>query len=216
VQAVIDNLPVMGDADAFYRRVLQGYRLNDIGSGSSDMIAAFDLERELLQALERKRDLAGMVHSDFCRIGGRTVNDWLCGSQSITRFLDALQKCGWIRRRENPCNSRFWQLVHGEKAAMYGVFTEFEQQLLHDWIADGWQAPDARHRLPQWRLDQHDAPWLVATPDAGDIDSEQRELLQVLHPLDALEQCLIALASPALHATAAGLLATRMLAGIVR
>ncbi|MDT9081493.1 hypothetical protein RSW80_26055, partial [Escherichia coli] len=89
-------LPRIGDADAFYRRVMRGYCLNDLGVGSTAVIAGFDLERELLLMLERKRSVASQVHSDYCRIEGRTVNQWLGGDGGVAGFLDALQRHGWI------------------------------------------------------------------------------------------------------------------------
>lgn len=239
VRAVLDNLPVVADAQAFYRRVRQGFRLNDIGVGSSAVIACFDIERELQVMLERKREFAGNVHSDFCRVEGRTVNDWLSGPHSVMRFLKALQKAGWIRRHEDPKNSRFWQLVNGDRAAMFGVFTDYEQQLLYDWIAGDWQhhsrpwrmqraslmsrdAPDrtARSAMPEWSSlpgEVFQAAEVFHDEMYDEINSEQRELEQELGQLNSeqREHRLISLVSPMLHATPAGLLATRKIANAV-
>jgi hypothetical protein len=233
VCAVLDNLPVIGDARAFYRRVTHGYRLNDIGVGSTAVISCFDIERELQVMLERKREFAGNVHSDFCRVEGRTVNDWLSGPRSVMHFLKALQKAGWIRRHQDPKNSRFWQLVNGDRAAMFGVFTDYEQQLLHDWIAGDWQYRTVPWHLQRAKLMSRDEADRTAQPamsegptlpaevlhDEGrdEIDSEQRELELELAKLSAeqYEQRLITLASPMLHPTPAGLLATRKIASAV-
>jgi hypothetical protein len=214
VHGVMDNLPVIGDTEAFYRRVKQGYLLNDVGHGSAAAIASFDLEHELHLMLEHKREFAGSVHSDFCRIDGRTINEWLAGAHSIERFLNALQRKGWIRRHEDPQNSRFWQLVNGEQAMMFGVFTEYEQQLLHDWIAGDW-----RPAMLPWRARRESMPAPSAVPgdSLDEIDFEQRALAHELALLSAeqYEQRLMALASPALHSTPAGLMATRKLSGMI-
>ena len=66
--------PRVGDAQAFYHRVLRGYMLNELGVGSTAVIDSFDLQQQLLQMFEQKRAVASQVHSDYCRIEGRTVN----------------------------------------------------------------------------------------------------------------------------------------------
>jgi len=228
-QAVTANLPQIADADEFYRRIALGYRLNDIGVGSLAAIAAFDLDRELLQMLERKRAFARNVHSDYCRIDGRTVNQWLNGAESIKLFLDALQTRGWINRHADPQDSRFWQLVQGERAAMFGVFTDYEQQLLYDWIAGDWQA---RSSLPQKNVvaterrrssfrkihavDERDVGYGV--PFSAETGVELLALDEELARLNPTqrEQRLMLLVAPALHSTPAGLKATRILASLVR
>ncbi|UUD65311.1 iron-containing redox enzyme family protein [Pseudomonas seleniipraecipitans] len=204
VQAVWENMPLVGDRDAFYRRVINGYRLNDLGLGSTSVIAAFDLEEEVCAMLERKRDVATQVHSDYCRIEGRTVNEWLSQPGQVRSFLDALQKRGWIRRDEDPQSSRFWQLVQGDRAAMFGVFNAYEQQLLHDWIAGDWTPPRARGRSRR-----RPAP---AAEQAGGLDDDMQALHATLRALPAKQQPakLIELMSPASHFTPAGLLATRL------
>lgn len=205
VQAVLESLPQVGDGEAFYRRVAAGYRLNDLGIGSTAVIASFDLEAELLGMLERKRGVAGMVHSDYCRIDGRTVNQWLSEPGQMRGFLDALQARGWIRRNEDPQRSRFWQLVQGEGAAMFGVFSAYEQQLLHDWIAGDWARP-----LPRASRHRRAAPTPAAA--ASGIDADARALHAQLRELPATQRParLIELMSPARHFTPAGLLATRL------
>ncbi|MBD9484025.1 iron-containing redox enzyme family protein [Pseudomonas sp. PDM14] len=204
VQAVLENLPLVGDREAFYRRVALGYRLNDLGLGSKAVIASFDLEEELLGMFERKREVAGMVHSDYCRIEGRTVNQWLSESGQMPGFLAALEARGWIRRNEDPQHSRFWTLVQGEGAAMFGVFSPYEQQLLHDWIAGDWTPakPSARSRRRQVpTLAQCDA----LNDDAQALHDQLRALPAAQRPARLIE-----LISPASHFTPAGLLATRL------
>lgn len=226
VQTVLDNLPQVGDAEAFYQRVRNGYLLNELGVGSTAAIAAFDLEHELLTLLENKRSLAGQVHSDYCRIEGRTVNEWLSGPDPIRGFLQALESRGWIRRHSAPANSRFWNLVQGEGAAMFGVFTPYELQILHDWIAGDWLAEQVEHapanaeatkRLRAVHRRSASAPH-ADTALASDIEREQYELADELAHLtpEQREQRLLVLAGPALHCTPAGLMATRILSTLVR
>ncbi len=205
VQAVLENLPVVGDRDEFYRRVMVGYQLNDLGIGSTAVIAAFDLDDELCAMLERKREVATQVHSDYCRIEGRTVNEWLGEPGQVRAFLEALQKRGWIRRDEDPQNSRFWQLVQGDRAAMFGVFSSYELQLLHDWIAGSWAPARSRGR-PRRR------PAAASSEQAMGLDDEAQALHAALRAMPAQQQAgkLIELMSPASHFTPAGLLATRL------
>jgi len=182
----VEALRQFGGDEAFYRRVARGYRLNDLGAGGADIAAGFDLETELLAALERKRVFGQQMHSDHCRFDGRTVNDWLAAPGGFPAFLDALQRQRWILRDRDPAESRFWQLVDGPRAAMFGVFSPYEKQLLHDWIAGDWQAPKSRVRPATFA-----AQTLPALPD--DLP---------------LEQVIDALAADR-HATPHGLAATR-------
>ena len=221
VQAVLETMPAVGDRQTFLKRVANGYRLNDLGIGTVDVIEAFELESELVEMFERKRVFGQQMHSDFCRIGGRTVNEWLSRPGEIPEFLSALEDRGWIKRHEDPRNSRFWQLVDGPDAQMFGVFTGFEKQLLRDWIAGDWfgdaQSNTTTGRAKAFRprsrrrLVSDDCSPLQALK-AGDVDQELVELQRSLRDLSAEErmQRLIELMSPAAHTSAAGLLATRL------
>lgn len=91
------------------------------------------------------------MHADHCRVQKRTVNQWLAEPGAMPAFLLALQAQGWIRRGEEPANSRWWALIDGPSAPMYGVFTAYEKQLWHDWIAAGWQARGRRVLLAAGR-----------------------------------------------------------------
>ncbi|GGZ00840.1 iron-containing redox enzyme family protein [Pseudoduganella plicata] len=128
-------MPRVGDASDFLRRVAAGFRLNDLGVGTVDAIASFDLEAETVAMLAAKSTVGKNMHSDYCRVAGRTVNDWLSDATQIPLFLEKLEAQGWIRRGEPAENSRFWKLIQGERAEMFGVFSPYEQQLLQDWIA---------------------------------------------------------------------------------
>ncbi|MDH0301980.1 MULTISPECIES: iron-containing redox enzyme family protein [unclassified Pseudomonas] len=135
----------------FYERVRLGYRLNDLGIDTPSLIATFDLQGELLAALERKRLYGRLMHSDRCRLQGRTINQWLAEPDALPRFLEALQAQGWVIRDTDPARSRFWSLIDGPAAAMFGVFSAFEKQLWHDWIAGSWQGGKVRRVPPgQW------------------------------------------------------------------
>ncbi|MEH6564318.1 MAG: iron-containing redox enzyme family protein [Halopseudomonas sp.] len=210
VQAVLANLPVVGDTQEFYRRVSRGYQLNDLGVSSTQVINEFNLDEQVVQMLERKANVAGMVHSDYCRIEGRTVNQWLSEPGQIPAFLAALQTRGWIRRDQAPENSRFWHLVQGTGAPMFGVFSGYEQQLLHDWIA-GSQAPEPK------RYRRH--PQLATDPSLQEADTaESAALAKELNALPEPQKQarLIELMAPATHFTPAGLHATRQFQAYLR
>lgn len=217
VQSLLDNLPLVGDAQAFYRRVMRGYCLNDLGIGSTAVIEHFDLERELLRALERKRCVATHMHSDYCRIEGRTVNEWLGETDGLGGFLEALQRQGWIRRNRDPSNSRFWRLVEGEGASMFGVFSAYERHLLHDWIAGSW-SQDTQCNPFRRRHPSAVAQLPKTAQQCGELDRERHDLLVELQHLDATqrEARLIALQAPAYHSTTAGLSASRTFAALAQ
>ncbi|MEH6437404.1 iron-containing redox enzyme family protein [Massilia sp. DD77] len=231
VQALADLMPRVGDRDAFYRRVLDGYRLNELGASTTSVIAEFDLQAELVNILAAKSSVGKNMHSDYCRVAGRSVNDWLAEPARIPDFLAALEKAGWIKRGEDPEHSRFWRLVHGERAEMFGVFSAYEQQVLRDWImsAPGGEGSAAAgrvltHRARQRTLDtlgQH-AERGIAFPERGLIrrhprleepDNELRLLEQQVAAASGKQDAMDLLAkllSPEVHHTAAGLMATRM------
>ena len=202
VQALMQLLPVEADRDEFLRRVSLGYRLNDLGQGSQAVIESFDLDDELLSMLERKRPFGQHMHSDYCRFEGKTVNQWLAEPDSMPGFLAAMENKGWIKRHQDPQQSRFWTLIDGDGAAMFGVFSPYEKQLLHDWIAGDWAAPKASSR----RRNK-----IAATNTEQPIDADQRVLEQSLQGLSAEQQ--MPLLMPWLgaerHALPAGLFATR-------
>ncbi|MGF0237676.1 iron-containing redox enzyme family protein [Rhodococcus sp. IEGM1300] len=204
VQAVLQLLPLEGDRDAFMRRVAAGYRLNDLGLGSRAIIESFDLYSEMLGMLERKRPFAQHMHSDYCRFEGKTVNQWLSSPGQLPDFLRAMENKGWIKRHQDPQDSRFWQLIEGDGAAMFGVFSPYEKQLLHDWIAGDW-LPEHRHMPPRRAVSAPTAPLLpINDPDVQRVHTA----LGSLHPHEQI-QALIPWLSAHRHAHPAGLLATR-------
>lgn len=204
-QSVLNLLPLGEGRAEFYRRVAQGYRLNDLGPGTSAIIKDFNLHDELVALLERKRSYGQHMHSDYCRFEGKTVNQWLAQPGQIGAFLQALEDKGWIRRNQDPGESRFWQLIEGAGAAMFGVFSGYEKEVLHDWIAGDWisdrRVPPARpgrgKSLPQ-------DPHPPADPDTQALVDSLRGL-----PDEQQLQTLIAWMSARRHCTPAGLYATR-------
>ncbi len=230
VQALVDLMPRVGDRAAFYKRVMDGYRLNELGASTNSVIADFDLQDELVAILAHKSVVGKNMHSDYCRVAGRSVNEWLAEPGSIPGFLSAMEAAGWIKRGEEVENSRFWRLVEGERAEMFGVFSAYEQQVLRDWIvsAPGSQVKPERvlsHRARQRTLDnlgQH-ADRSTNFPERGLIRRRAARDAGSENELALLEQrvagaagkaeamaLLLDLMAPHQHHSAAGLMATRM------
>ncbi|HKS11829.1 MAG TPA: iron-containing redox enzyme family protein, partial [Pseudomonas sp.] len=93
----------------------------------------------------------------YCKLQGRTINQWLAEPGSMPAFLDALVVQGWITRDQDPTLSRFWRMIEGPTAPMFGVFTAYEMQLWYDWIAGDWRAPPGR-RLPPGKWEAQTQP----------------------------------------------------------
>ncbi len=232
VQALQQLMPRHGDREDFYRRVHDGYRLNEPGASTTSVIAGFDIERELVGILAAKSRVGRHMHSDYCRVAGRGINDWLAEPARIPDFLRALEGAGWIKRGEAPANSRFWRLVEGEHAEMFGVFSAYERQVLRDWIAtgaDGAQAQEERvlsYRARRRALDnlagdgEADAP---PTPrglfrrhaggaerdDGNELAMLERQVAAAAGKAEAM-RLLAGLLAPQVHHSAAGLMATRL------
>lgn len=231
VQALRHLMAQSGDPADFFRRVLDGYRLNELGACTTSVIAAFDLEAELVEIFTAKAAVGRNMHSDYCRVAGRSINDWLGEPRQIPAFLAALESAGWIKRGEDVENSRFWRLIQGERAEMFGVFTSYEQQVLRDWIQTPRDADASQrttrvlsHRARQRTLDtltQHAGKsgyperGLIRRHAAGALqgDAELRELEEKVAGAASKQEAMAMLArlmSPSVHHTAIGLMATRM------
>lgn len=233
VQALQQLLPRCGDAAAFLRRVRDGYRLNDLGAGTNSVIAEFDLEAELVRVMAAKSVVGKNMHSDYCRVGGRGINDWLADPAQIPAMLGELEKAGWIQRGQPSDNSRFWRLIQSERAEMFGVFSAYEQQILGDWIATAPGEPGApAARTPSFRARQraldtlglHHSPRSGAVrgvirhhgADSGKDGDEVGELRQLelrvaaMGNKQAAMRLLQSLMTPARHHSAVGLMATRL------
>lgn len=229
VQSLLNTLPVGDDRRRFLERVANGFRLNDLGLGATDIVKNFDLEQELLQTLASKSVFGQHLHSDFCEIKGQTVNEWLADPAQVPDFLQALVAHGWIERDQDPARSRFWKLIEGKSAPMFGVFSTYERQLIYDWIAGSWlnhgvgvhstsSEPGCKPLHSKKTVRRRAAPGkaerlpLKSPIDFGDLDTDasalQREL--ELLPDELRMKRLVALMAPDKHASEAGLLATRL------
>ena len=229
VRTVLDNLPKLGSPDEFWRRVRLGYGLSNAGVGTAEVIGGFDINQEAINIFSRKAAAGCGVHSNYCRIAGRHVNDWLQHKKEIPEFLEALQKAGWIKRGMPVKNSRFWGLLDGSRADMWGVFTAYELQVIHDWIR-GDASADARtyteavtHELTSIRPSYKVAARLARGDDeasrsdrsANTAEPADEDLLLLTKKLQNLmgaeqEALLIKAMAPALHWTPAGLHATQL------
>ncbi len=195
----------------FNRRVIDGYRLNSLGKSTTEIIESFDIDAEMVNLFRQKATIGQYMHSDRCKIGGRAINEWLSAPEKIPGLLGELEKSGWIRRNHDPAQSRFWQLLQGERPPMFGVFTPFEQQLIFDWIAgDGYTG------LRQNSMNKPDIANAIADScedHSGIIDIDDYRLTQRLansRSMDARMNELIRLMGPASHSTPSGLHATRL------
>ena len=225
VQAVLDCRPREGANAGVWHRVRNGCKLCEAGIGTTQVIAGFDIEQEVMSIFSRKGVTGHGAHSDYCRVAGRSINDWLARSDSIPAFLAALQQAGWIKRGAPVKESRFWKLLQGERAEMFGVFSPYELQLIQDWIrgdasADG-QAYDEPALAAGQRRASFRATARLARQPSGDSQLQPPQLLdadlQTLQGrVDATsdgthkKELLVQAMSPGRHWTPAGLYATRM------
>jgi hypothetical protein len=128
-------------------------------------------------------------------------------------------------------HSRFWRLIQGERAEMFGVFSSYEQQVLRDWIVTPRSLETTSrttrvlsHRARQRTLDtlnQHAGRsgyperGLIRRHAAGALagDAELRELEEKVAAAAGKPEAMAMLASlmtPSVHHTAIGLMATRL------
>lgn len=223
----------------YYRRVREGYKLGELGECTASVIAAFDLEPELVRILAAKAATGRDMHGDYCKVAGRTINSWLGAPSQIAQLLREFERTGWIRRGAPPAESRFWGLVQGERAEMFGVFSAYEQQVLADWIAApaktgaAGAAPSrvmthrARRRAMEGIGAAGKAPGaprpFIRHADLGDagrgpghdrLRALEREVASAPDKAGAM-RVLLAHMSPARHHTAAGLMATRMFSRLI-
>ena len=91
LEGLLETMPRIGDRAGFMARVARGYKLNMLGAGTNSVIAEFDLQREIVALFAEKSAVGKEAHSDYCRIGGRAINDWLP-----------------TRNRFRPSSTRWW------------------------------------------------------------------------------------------------------------
>ena len=230
VRTVLDNLPKLGNADEYWRRVRLGYSLSNSGVGTLDVISGFNIEHEVINIFSRKGVAGRGMHSNYCRIAGRHVNDWLQRKEEIPKFLAALQRTDWINLGMPVKKSRLWNLLEGNRADMFGVFTAYELQVIHDWIR-GDASMDARaytetvpHELRSIRPSYKTTAKMPALSNDTESDEKARrnaenyldtDFLALTGQLESLkgpeyEALLIKAMAPELHWTPAGLYATRL------
>ncbi|MBL0421480.1 iron-containing redox enzyme family protein [Ramlibacter sp. AW1] len=222
-QAALDLLPRIDGAGEFWRRMRNGCKLACTGPGTTAVIGAFDVEQEVLRILARKSVAGNGAHSDYCRVAGRSVNDWLSDPGQMPGFLQALEAAGWIMRGQPPAQSRFWRLLQGDRAEMFGVFSSYELQVIHDWIR-GDAAVDGRawdegggdpatppRRRPTFRAMARHSPHPPVDSGADLLDPDLAVLRERLARSDSAERTrlLVDAMSPATHWSPAGLEATR-------
>ncbi|MDB5893229.1 MAG: hypothetical protein JWQ88_760, partial [Rhodoferax sp.] len=197
------------------------------GVGTNDVIGGFDIYAEVVLIFRHKSTAGQGAHSDYCRVAGRSVNDWLATPEEVPAFLSALETAGWIRRDAPAEESRFWGLLQGDRAEMFGVFSSYELQVIHDWLrgtasADGRPyaevaTADGRPRRPSFRVAARlatargQAP-LGTEPADGTLDSDLQALTEQLPRLDDEGQArlLVQAMAPSQHWTLAGLKATQL------
>lgn len=226
--AVLQMLPRQGNPAAFWRRVRAGSRLGNTGRGTVAVMEGFDIAAEATRVFRDKAPAGAGLHSDYARIGGRTVNEWLAEPARMDDFLRALADHGWIAHGQPAPQSRLWNLLQGERPEMFGVFSPYELQVIHDWIrgpdsADGQAyfepaAANQSGRRPSFRALQRlrrTPQSLVSLPapreGAGSAAQAWDDQLQQM-PAEARTAAVVAAMGPALHWTPAGLHATRLFA----
>lgn len=218
VESVFAMLPVFDGRDEFYQRVRRGYQLNYLGVSTEQIIEKIDLKQAVQEVMINKAVVGQFAHSNYCRLQGRTINEWLSTPEDSAHFIDVLEESGWIKRHENPENSRFWQLIHGEKAVMHGVFSAAEAQIIYDWIAGKWLGSAEAPRIKRYRAahrhlqDNATTQTLSLQQALNSKNTDLAHLAQKLAERDNAAQAFYLLApylSPALHTSPAGLWATQ-------
>ena len=221
--AVLALLPRHGDPEAFWQRVRQGARLGDAGLGTTRVIADFDIRAEVVRIFQAKCGAGQGMHSDYCKVAGRSVNDWLSAPEGMDAFLEALVQANWIKPGRPVAESRFWGLLQGPRSEMFGVFSPYELQVIHDWIrgdeasADGQAffepaSANETRRRPTFRALQRARKSDAGAAGSADVlDPDLVAFKERLATLDADAQfdALVTAMSPSEHWTPVGLFATR-------
>ncbi len=205
IDAVTQNASRYPDAQQYWQRVRRGYRLNDLGLGTTTVIGGFDLQAEVQRILVAKCGAGAGAHSDYCRIEGRTVNQGLADPTQVPGFVQALVRKGWLVPGADPAQSRFWRLLVGERAEMFGVFSDYELQAIFDWLRGPAAAADGR---------RYDAPEQARVPTfrAAQRLREARGVQQPAANDDGSWEQM----APGAHWTPEGLDATRQLVASMR
>jgi hypothetical protein len=157
----LEQLTPQDDPADFLRRVEAGYRLHQRALSSAELLAGFDLERELVAALAGKHIPArrpdGAVNPAWAApIAGRPLGEWLADPGQVPALLAALESHGWVARGGDPAISRLWGMIEPAEAGseteneddsedgaapLAQLFSAYELALLADWIATDPRAP---------------------------------------------------------------------------
>jgi hypothetical protein len=234
VEAITALRPKATSSGDFYRRVVNGYQLNALGMSTCAIIESFNLNQEVLKILQNKAVIGQLMHSDRCKISGRPINEWLSSADGVVEFLEQMQLSGWIKRHQDPNNSKFWRLIQGDQPLMFGVFSAYEQQLIFDWIAGDYRgrtrsaasgerreialtpnAPSGPANTPIASLTERRGKiihgYIKSTQKpGGDELNHFDETLAALSDPQATMQYLINAMSPAKHSTSLGLHSTKI------
>lgn len=224
LQALFDNMPKGAKAQDFFQRVCNGYKLNQVGMSTNSIISTFELDQEVVKIFKSKSQYGQHAHSDRCRIGGKTINEWLSAPESMPEFIALLIETGWINKNEAPEQSRFWKLIEGDQAKMFGVFSGYEKQVIYDWIAgdsltrNNSNTNNASSNVTPFplvnkALAQHQRASQAAFSDIQHYDADVKELESKMSDATSLHdvmQLLKPYLAPAMHHSPAGLMATRL------
>jgi hypothetical protein len=233
LRSVTEAFAASVDPRTFWHRLEDGYRLSNAGWGTTDAIGSFDGHAEFVRILQSRAAEGAAVHSDHCRIEGRTVNEWLAVPDGASAFIEALMRKGWLQRSGDPAHSRFWQMLQGDGASMFGVFGDYELQVIYDWIradgaADGASFARGRAAPVPARAFRHARRLATPRPITGladlagapgSLDPDVAELRRVFSAKTDPGQrgaLLRRLLGPAFHWSPAGLEATRHVASVMR
>jgi len=227
LQALMDNLPLgtsVATQQEFLRRVSNGYKLNQLGLSTNSIISNFNLENEVTRIFKAKSYYGKDAHADRCRIGGKSINEWLADPKLMPEFISCLIQNGWIKKNEPPANSRFWKLIESNpdeasKAKMFGVFSGYEKQVIYDWIAGNYPTgtKESNEAIGSRQPTEIDEKLSKTLRDDAQLkvvnDPQVAALEKQLASIDSFKEIMQLLSqhlSPTLHHTPAGLLATQL------
>jgi hypothetical protein len=209
--AVFEALPRRQQRQAFMMRMQHGMQLNSVGLGTPALIRDFNPEREIIEVFRKKATVGKFMHASPCKLGAWSINEWLADPLKIPQLLAALVEAGWIKRHQDPAQSRFWKLLESEHASMFGVFTPYEKQLIYDWIAG-----DVLDSLPRKdRLGEHWRKGVSIRSEGSSSDTSFATLQSLMAPTLLTQpsrqmHMLAKWLAPGQHHTTTGLAATRL------